>query len=67
MSDTKSPIHESASLAALKTAIMAEQRMLQFDARTARLRTEALLDAPLYDSLPASAPLYDISMERELL
>lgn len=67
MPDTKSPIQESVSLAALKTAILVEQRVLELDTHIARTRTDALLDETLCEPLPDGAPIIAISMERALL
>ena len=67
MTDTKLPRQVSASLAALKAAIMLEQCVLELDTPIARTRTDALLDETLRETVPARGPIVVISMEQALL
>ena len=64
MPDTKSPIRGSACLAALKTALTAEQQILGLDPEISRTRTEALLDETPCETGPASNPSGAASMEQ---
>lgn len=66
MPDTKLPIGNGARLAALKTALMAEQQVLALDTHTARERTDALLHATPHKTWPASVPSVVISKEQAL-
>lgn len=67
MPDTKFPIRGSACLAALKTAVTAEQQILGLNPHITRARTEALLDETPYQTGPASDPSGATSMEQEFL
>lgn len=67
MPGTKYPSQECASLAALKTAIMVEQRALELDTPVARTRTNALLHETLCETPTSCAPIVVISNEQALL
>ena len=56
MTDTKSPIRESGHLAALKTALVAEQRVLGLNTHIVRTRTDALLDEKQGEALSIHTP-----------
>lgn len=54
MPDTPPPVRESACLAALKTALMAEQKLLGLDVHSVHLRAEKLLRDALCEALAVS-------------
>lgn len=56
MPETKSPIRESGHLAALKTALVAERRVLGLNAHIVRTRTDALLDEKQGEALSTHTP-----------
>ncbi|WP_156949897.1 hypothetical protein [Simplicispira psychrophila] len=67
MSDTKFPLQESTCLTALKTALVAEQRVLDLAPHTARARTDTLLGATPSATWPASVSGVAISRAQALL
>ena len=57
MTDSKSPLRDGACFAALKDAILAEQHVLELDIHIVSARVKALLGEPLFETVPASAPI----------
>ena len=66
MSDTKPSLREGGHLAALKIALVAEQRVIDLDPHISRARADALLDETPCAALPANAPNAAPSTEKAL-